>query len=297
MLNVAVTGSHGLIGSSLVEMFRSEGHVVNRLVRRSTADPLQNEFEWHPEREEIDTLGLNPIDIVIHCAGEGTVGRWTTDKMRRIRESRVDGTRFLAETLAALPQPPSVLLSASTVSIYGDTGTAFVSENTPPGEGFLADVSRESELATQPAREAGIRVVNLRFGIVLSRVGGAFPLVDRVFRWGLGGHLGDGNQYMSWVTLEDALRIVRWTIRKQMEGPVNVVSPSPITHRRLAASLSTTLNRPSILRVPAPVARAVLGGITDGMLLKSTRAIPERLETSGFRFRASTIQSAWEVLS
>jgi uncharacterized protein (TIGR01777 family) len=238
---------------------------------------------------------LEGLDAVVHLAGENVAGRWTRAKKARIRDSRVRGTRLLAEALARSRRPPKVLACASAVAYYGDRGEEVLRESSPPGRGFLAEVCRAWESATAPAAERGIRVVNLRFGLVLSRAGGALGRMLPVFRVGLGGRLGDGRQYWSWVALDDCVAAIGHALASQgLAGGVNVVAPHPVTNAELTAALGGVLSRPAPLAVPAFAARLAFGEMAREVLLASARVEPARLLAGGFRFRFGRVRPALE---
>jgi len=274
-MTIRISGAGGLIGSALVPVLRAEGHAVEPLARGQVGD-------------------FGAVDAVIHLAGENiAAGRWTDRKKARIRDSRVDGTRRLCQALAALARPPAVLVCASAVGFYGDRGEERLDESSGPGGDFLAGVCRDWEAATAPAAERGIRVVALRFGLVLSGRGGALPALAAPFRWGVGGVMGNGRQWWSWIALEDAIRAAQHALATAaLSGPVNVVSPEPVTNRAFTLSLSRTLHRPGLLPLPAFVARLALGEMADALLLSSQRVAPRRLAETGFEFRFPELDGA-----
>lgn len=290
-MNVLVTGSSGMIGSALVGFLAERGHAVRRLVRSA---PGKSDSLWDPRAGQIDTAGLGEMDAVVHLAGENIAGgRWTRARMARIAESRAKGTRALATALADLPRKPRVLVSASAVGYYGDRGDQRLEESDAAGEGFLAGVVRDWEAATAPAGEAGIRVVCLRFGVVLSRAGGALRRMLRPFRWCLGGVIGSGRQYWSWVTLDDAVRIVLHGMEHDsIAGPVNAVSPNPVTNREFTRTLGRVLRRPTVMRMPAFAARLAFGKMANDLLLASTRVVPNVLTETGYSFQYPQLEGA-----
>lgn len=291
-LRVAVTGSSGLIGTALVEALAREGHEVRRVVRRMPGSGSRDVF-WKPSEGRIDAGGLEGLDAVVHLAGDNVGERWTPEKKRRIRDSRVLGTRLLAETLASLQRPPRVLVSAAAVGYYGDRGDERLDEQSPPGDDFLARVGVEWEEAAEPAQRAGIRVVRLRLGVVLSRNGGALARLLLPFRLGLGGRIGSGGQWMSWISLADAVDAIRFAITTTgVEGPVNAVAPEPVTNEEFTRALGEVLGRPTVIPVPAPALRLVFGEMADATLLASQRAIPDRLLAAGFVFRHPRVEDA-----
>jgi len=283
-LSVAVTGASGLIGSALVPVLTAAGHAVTRLVRRA---PGPGEARWDPGAGQIDAAALEGTDVVVHLAGESIASaRWTVERKRRIRDSRVVGTGLLARTLAALNRPPQLLVSASAIGLYGHRGDTPLTESDPPGTGFLAEVGRDWEGATGPASQAGIRVVLLRFGIILSPQGGALARMLPPFRLGVGGPLGSGRQWMSWLTIADAVGIIRHGITcPELSGPVNAVAPEPVTNAEFTRSLGTVLGRPAVLPVPTFALELLFGEMAGEALLGSQRVLPRRLEETGYAFR------------
>lgn len=291
-MKIAVTGAGGLLGSAIASSLAHAGHDVLRLVRRAPR-PGGGEIRWDPDAGTIDPE-LGGVVAAIHLAGESIAARrWTDATRSRIRGSRVRGTRLLAETLAALAPRPRVLISASAVGYYGDRGATLLDETCGRGSGFLAEVAEAWERAADPARKAGIRVVHLRIGVVLARRGGALAQLLPPFRLGLGGRLGGGRQYWSWIALGDLVEVVNHLLdRDDLDGPVNAVTPRPVTNSEFATTLARVLGRPAVLPVPAPVLRLMLGAMADEMLLASTRAIPARLTSSGFVFRHPELDGA-----
>lgn len=290
-LTVAVSGSSGLIGRALCAFLAASGVRVRRLLRSWPAGP--DDLFWDPERNTIAAGALDGVDAVIHLAGESLAGRWTAAHKERIRQSRVAGTHLLAEALAGLPHPPRVLVSASAVGIYGACGEQPVDEDDALGSGFLAEVCKEWEAATEPARRASIRVVNARLGTVLSPAGGALAHLLPPFRLGLGGPIGDGRQGMSFIALDDALYALHRAITDQrLSGPVNLVAPEPLSQREFAATLGSVLGRPAILPLPASAVRLLLGELGESLLLQGARVRPRKLQAIGFRFRYPTLEAA-----
>jgi uncharacterized protein (TIGR01777 family) len=291
-MKVLVTGSSGLIGAAAVDHLKGEGYEVVRLVRSTGGFPEQ-EITWDPAVDLIDAAALEEFDGVVHLAGENISTRWDEEKKRRIRDSRVKGTSLLCRALAGLQNKPKVLISASAIGYYGNRGDEILTEDSPPGSGFLAEVCKEWEAATQPAREAGIRVVNLRISVVLSSEGGALDKMLTPFRLGLGGHVGDGSQYMSWISQRDMVRAIQFCIeREDISGPVNAMAPNPVTNGEFTKALGRVLSRPTVIPVPAVVVRAIFGEMADEMLLASARGVPRRLEERGFTFEYPEIEGA-----
>jgi uncharacterized protein (TIGR01777 family) len=294
---VIVSGSSGLVGSALVPRLENSGRRAVRLVRRP-ADPNACEVFWDPEKGALAAENLEGAEAAVHLAGENVAGgRWTAAKRDRIRSSRIAGTRLMAEALAGLQQPPRSLVCASAVGIYGDRGDEVLSEKSEPGRGFLADVCRGWEAAADPAREAGIRVVHLRIGLVLSRRGGALASMLPLFRLGLGGRLGSGRQFTSWISLEDLANTILFCLDEGgLEGPVNAVAPSPVTNREFTRVLGRVLKRPALLPAPAFALRLVLGRMADELLLASVRAEPAKLLSAGFSFRHGDMEETLRSL-
>ena len=286
-MRLAITGSTGLVGSAVVTVLSAAGHEVVRLVRRTPA-PGEKAVRWDPGKGEVDAAGLEGINAVIHLAGENVgSGRWTPARKAAIRDSRVNGTRLLCDALTGLSRPPKTLVCASAVGYYGDRGEESLTEESPPGTGFLAEVCREWEAASAPAARKGIRVVALRLGMVLSPKGGALPRMLPLFRAGLGGVIGDGRQYVGWVVLDDLPHIILHALQRgDLSGPVNAVAPRPVTNREFTKALGKALSRPTPLPVPAFALRLAVGReMADALLLASARVVPRRLEESGYRFR------------
>jgi len=287
-MRIAVSGSTGLVGSEVVTVLAAGGHEVVRLVRRMPGPGETSALRWDPAKREVDAAGLEGFGAVIHLAGENVgSGRWTAARKASIRDSRVNGTRLLCEALAGLARPPKTLVCASAIGIYGDRGEESLSEDRPAGAGFLAEVCREWEAAAAPAAEKGIRVVHLRIGMVLSPKGGALPRMLPLFRAGLGGVIGSGRQYVSWVALDDLPLILLHALQCGfLRGPVNAVAPRPVTNREFTEALGKVLSRPTPLPVPAFALRIAVGReMADALLLASARVVPRRLEETGYRFR------------
>lgn len=293
-LTVAVTGASGLIGSALVRSLRQDGHRVLRLVRSRPGEGGDEVF-WDPARGEIDAAALEGVDAVVHLAGENVgEGPWTAERKRRILESRVKGTRLVAEAVAGLPRPPRVLVSASGTGYYGSRGDERLDEDSGPGTGFLAEVCREWEAAAAPAREAGVRVVSLRTGIVLAAEGGALAKMLLPFRLGVGGKVGSGKQWLSWISLPDVVAVVRFAIESsELRGPVNTAAPGVVTNEEFTRTLGRVLGRPTLFTVPAVALRLALGrDMADDTLLASQRTVPGKLQRAGFHFRHPELEGA-----
>jgi uncharacterized protein len=292
-LRVAVTGATGLVGSALVAELRAGGHRVDRVSRRPPR-PGTTDIHWDPAGGRLDPRALEGADAVVHLAGESiAAGRWTAAAKARIRDSRVGGTRLVADTLARLDRPPRVLVSVSAVGYDGDRGDEPLTEDSRPGAGFLADVARAWEAAADPARAAGIRVVHPRLGLVLAGQGGALPRMALPFRLGLGGVIGSGRQYWSWIALADVVRVIELALALDgLAGPVNAVAPAPATNREFTRVLGRVLARPTLLPLPAPAVRLLMGEMGRALLLDSARVLPRRLEHAGFRFRHPDLEGA-----
>lgn len=292
-----VTGSSGMVGTALTAYLSAAGHQVTRLLRgpaRSTDPRSASRESWDPGRGHLDPESVSGYDAVVHLAGAGIAdGKWTPERKRLIRDSRVDGTRLLAHSLATTPIPPPVLLCASAVGFYGDRGDTELDERSAVGSGFLAEIAREWEEAARPAVDAGIRVVHLRIGIVLTPAGGALARMLLPFRMGVGGPLGNGRQFWSWITLEDLLgAILHAAATEDLVGPVNAVSPEPVRNSEFSATLARVLRRPAVVRAPARVLQLLLGEMADEMLLGGARVRPTRLIESGFDYHYPNLEGA-----
>ena len=291
---VAVTGSSGLIGSALVSSLRARRDRVIPLVRRAPRG-TEDAFRWDPATGAITPVRPAIADAVVHLAGESVIGgRWTAAQKARIRDSRVAATARLAHALARAATPPRTLICASAIGYYASRGDETLTEASAPGTGFLAQVCREWEAATAPATARGIRVVNLRIGLVMSRSGGALARMLTPFRLGLGGVIGGGTQWMSWIALADLIDAIQYALAAvSLHGPVNAVAPTPVTNAEFTRTLGSVLGRPTtLLRVPAFAARLALGEMADELLLTSQRVVPARLQASGFTFRYPTLEGA-----
>ena len=287
---ILLSGATGLIGTALLRSLRTSGHDVTLLVRRQPSN--QNEIHWNSEQKLAPEL-VSGFDAVIHLAGESIVGRWTEAKKRRILETRAHGTRNLADALAAAPKPPRVLVSASAIGYYGDRGEEVLREDSLSGEGFLPQVCRAWEAAVEPAAKAGIRSVQTRFGIVLSSSGGALQKMLLPFRLGVGGNMGNGRQWWSWIDLGDVVGSILHAIKTDsLRGPVNVVAPNPLRNAEFTKTLASVLRRPAIFPMPAFAARIVFGQMGDELLLASQRVEPAKLTASGYAFQKPDLGSA-----
>jgi len=277
---IGITGSSGLVGSALTHVLSTGGHIPIALPR--------------PTSGELKVSALADLDAIVHLAGEPIAsGQWTSERRRRIRDSRVEGTRKLCELLAGLAEPPGVLIAASAIGYYGDRGEEEVDETAPAGEGFLADVVGEWERAAQPARDAGIRVVHPRLGVVLWPGGGALRKMLPVMRAGVGGYLGSGRQFWSWISLDDVIGSVLHAITDdRLEGPVNVTAPRPVRNREFTAVLADVLGRPAALPAPGFALRMAMGKMADELLLASTNVVPGRLSDTGYEYADPDLELA-----
>ncbi|WP_328870833.1 TIGR01777 family oxidoreductase [Streptomyces sp. NBC_00287] len=288
---IAVAGASGLIGGALVRSLTADGYEVVRLVRR--APRAKDEIRWDPEARFVDAASLAGCDAVLNFAG-ANVGsrRWTDAYKTRIRCSRVLGTAALAEAMASMDQPPRVFVNGSAIGYYGETGDRVVDESAPHGEGFLPELCVEWEGAAAPAERAGVRTVFVRTGLVVARRGGAWGRLFPLFKAGLGGRMGDGRQYWSFVSLHDEVAAIRHLMAAEgLSGPFNVTAPEPVTNREITAAMGRVLHRPTLFTVPAPVLRTVLGEMA-GDVLGSARVVPKRLLESGFSFAFPDIEGA-----
>lgn len=282
-MRILVSGSRGFIGSALVELLSGEGHEVLRLVRKSSFKE-NGDFVWDPVHDYVDTKAFAGCDAVVHLAAENISGRWTEEKMRKIRDSRVRGAKIICDGIKSLEQKPAVYVSASGVGYYGDRGQEEICEDAAVGNDFLAGVSKDREDASNSLSEFGVRVANMRFGMVLGR-GGPLEKMLGAYRAGLGGPFGNGRQYWSWIARDDAVRAIYHVIKTEsISGPVNTVSPEAVTNKQFADTLGKILNKPVFMRVPGWLARGMLGKLADSLLLSSIRAVPKVLVESGFVF-------------
>jgi uncharacterized protein (TIGR01777 family) len=296
-MKVIVTGSTGLVGGALVRSLLADGHEVTRLVRGDAQGfraPGTAAVHWNPDSGAIDAKELEGHDGAVHLAGESIAdGRWDDEKKRRILESRVKGTRLLAETLAGLERRPKVLVSASATGFYGNRGAEVLREESASGDDFLSEVCREWEKATLAASRAGIRVVHVRIGVVLSADGGALPKMLTPFKLGLGGRVGSGRQYMSWITLEDLVGVIKRALTDEsLRGPVNAVAPNAVTNEEFTKAVGHALGRPTFLSMPAFAARLAFGEMADALLLSGSRVEPARLAEAGYEFKHPDIEGA-----
>lgn len=292
-MKVLISGSTGLVGTALSKSLTNDGSEVVRLVRHKPKAG-SSEVWWDPAGGNIDEQSLEGHDVLVHLAGESIAsGRWTDEKKRAILESRVKGTTLLSESLAHLSRPPQVFLSASAVGYYGDRGDELLTEQSATGNDFLAHVCIQWEAATKLAAEKGIRTVNTRFGVILDDKGGALAKMLTPFRMGIGGRVGSGEQWMSWVALEDVVNALKFLMgQASIRGPVNIVAPNPVTNAEFTKTLGGVLSRPTIFPVPGFGARLAFGEMADALLLSSQRVAPTVLKSSGFEFKWPTLEGA-----
>lgn len=295
-MKVLIAGSSGLVGSALVKSLQAEGHTVVRLVRQLKGE--QGEILWNPSAGTISVTELEGFDAIVNLAGDPIAeGRWNKEKKKRILESRVQTTSLLAKTVAKLNKKPQVFINASAIGFYGDHEDVWVDEKSPEGKGFLADVCQQWENSADEVLKASIRLVKFRIGVVLSTQGGALKQMLLPFRLGLGGVVGSGNQYMSWIHIDDLVRIIEQAISNQSyEGVLNAVAPHPVTNREFTKTLGGVLHRPTIFPLPAFAARLVFGEMADALLLSSCRVRPSRLGALHYTYKYSTLESALENL-
>lgn len=292
-MRVLISGASGLIGRALTEYLRGQGHEVVCLVRHGR-QPKLGEIPWNPDEDELDPAWLSGADAVVHLAGENIAsGRWTAARKARIRDSRVRGTALIARAICDCPRPPRVLFSASAVGYYGDRGTEELTEDSAPGRGFLADVCREWEAAAASVTQKDVRLILGRLGVVLTPKGGALAKMLPPFRMGVGGVLGSGRQFMSWIALDDAIAAIMYGLQNDhLRGPVNLVAPQPVTNRQFTAALGSALRRPAFLPMPGLMVRLMFGEMADHLLLASARVLPRRLLDAGYAFRWPDLSAA-----
>ena len=296
MARILVSGSSGLVGSVLIPSLKGAGARVARLARSSTVQGSSDEerIAWNPA-QPISPDAVSGFDAVIHLAGESIVGRWTASKKVRLRESRIPTTTNLARALAGAKRKPQIFLSASAIGYYGNRGDEVLTEQSTHGSGFTADLAQDWELATRPAADAGIRTVSMRVGIVMGKTGGALAKMLPAFKMGVGGRIGTGRQWMSWIDLQDVVGAIQHILRSDLlHGPVNFVAPNPVRNEEFSKTLASVLSRPAIFPVPAFAARLTFGEMADELLLASQRVEPTKLITSGYPFRYPTLKPALE---
>ena len=289
-MKILVSGASGMVGSALCDVLKSQNNIVVRLTRGKAE---AGEVFWDPMAGKLDSDALAGVEAVVHLAGENIAGRWTDAKKIAIRESRILGTKTLCDALLKLKVAPNVFISASAIGFYGNRGDELLTESSPPGSGFLPDVCREWEAASDPLERVGIRTVRLRFGVILSRKGGALAKMLTPFKLGVGGVIGSGKQYMSWITLDDVIGVIEFALNNAtLAGPVNTVARHAVTNHDFTKTLGKVLNRPTVLPMPAFAARLVFGEMANDLLLGSTRVKPERLTASGYVYKHPELEDA-----
>ncbi|HEY6806035.1 MAG TPA: TIGR01777 family oxidoreductase [Pyrinomonadaceae bacterium] len=295
-MKILVSGARGLVGEALIKALVKDGHKISSLVRRATKG--ESEIEWHPNDGQLDVTKLEGFDIVVHLAGESIAsGRWTDEKKKKIVDSRVQGTTLLSKSLASLAQPPATFICASAIGYYGNRGDELLTEQSTRGNDFLSEVCVEWEKSTTAAEAQGIRTVHARFGIILDKDGGALKQMLTPFRMGVGGKVGDGKQWMSWIALADVISGLEYVIDKpSVKGAVNFVAPYPVTNAEFTKVLGRALSRPTFLPVPAFAARLAFGEMADELLLSSAKVQPKVLREHGFEFEFPTLQGALQTI-
>ena len=291
---ILVSGVSGPIGAALLPPFKTRGYEVTRLVRGAVTG--EDQVAWDPGKP-IAPAAVSGFDAVIHLAGESIVGRWTEEKKAKIRDSRVGGTTALAEALAQAKDKPQVFASSSAIGYYGDRGNELLNEHSSPGSGFLPEVCRDWEAATKAAVDAGIRTVQMRTGVVLSKNGGALGKMLTPFRLGMGGRIGDGQQWMSWIDVQDMVGAIHHVLKSDLlQGPVNMVAPKPVTNEEFTKTLASALSRPAVFPLPAFAVKLAFGEMGETVLLGSQRVEPTQLVMSGYPFRFSTLRASLESI-
>ena len=290
-MKILIGGSHGLVGTALIKSLETMGHEVFRLVRY--APHSKTEVEWSPDRYSIALARIEGFDAVVNLAGESIAERWTDEKKRRIRESRVKGAKLLGDALANLTVRPKTFICASAIGYYGNRGDEILTESSAPGDDFLADVCQKWEEATALATEKGIRVVNTRFGVILDTEGGALKKMLPPFRMGVGGKIGSGKQWMSWIALDDVVGGIQFALANDsIKGPVNFVAPNPVTNAEFTKTLGQALSRPTLFPMPGFAVKLLFGEMGEALLLGSERVAPKRLTAEGYEFRFSQLEPA-----
>ena len=294
-MKILITGASGLIGTALQKSFAEKGYET--LLAARSKPKKSNEIQWDTEKgfADDDLPRLDALDAIVHLAGENIAGRWTDEKKRRLMDSRVDGTRNIVETIDKLKNKPKVLINASAIGVYGDRADEILTETSAAGDNFLAEIGKNWEAEAVKAENFGVRVVRLRIGIVLAKDGGALAQMLTPFKFGLGGTIGSGKQWMSWIALEDAVRIVNFALENEnLSGAINVVAPNPATNEEFTDTLGATLHRPTFLPLPAFAVNLAFGEMGNALLLDSTRVVPKRLEEYGFEFKFPDLKAALE---
>lgn len=291
-MKILLSGSHGLVGRALMRSLETEGHEIFRLVRYAPRSDA--EVEWSPDRYSIALAMIEGFDAVVNLAGESIAeGRWTEEKKRRIRESRVKGTKLLGDALANLTKPPRTFICASAIGYYGNRGDEILTETSAPGDDFLAEVCVEWEKATALATEKGIRVVNARFGVILDKSGGALAKMLPPFRMGVGGRVGNGKQWMSWIALDDVVGALKFAlVNESLRGPVNFVAPAPVANAEFTKTLGKALSRPTLFPIPAFAVRLAFGEMGEALLLSGQRVEPSQLERGRYPFLHRELEEA-----
>lgn len=295
-MKILVTGATGLVGSELVPFLSKQGHDVYRLTRGKAHEA--HDIIWDPVHKQLPKGRIEGTDVVVHLAGENIAGkRWNPTVKAELQRSRIEGTKLLCETISNLEAPPKTLICASAIGFYGHRGTEMLNETSAKGSGFLSDLCHDWEAACEPARAKGIRVVNLRIGVILSPKGGALAKMLTPFKMGGGGVVGSGNQYWSWIAIDDLIGIINFCITdEKISGPVNATAPCPVTNYEFTKTLGSVLSRPTIVPMPGFVARIALGEMANDLLLGSARVMPNRLSESGYRFQYSSLEPALKHL-
>lgn len=284
-MKILLTGSTGLIGSALTTELQNQGHDIVRLIRPPKL-PEINDIVWNPAERFIDKSKIRKCDAVIHLAGESIAGRYSKNKRQRIYQSRINGTKLITEFIEALDERPRTFISASAIGYYGDRENMLLTEEAPNGDGFLAQLCRDWEAASREANNLGVRTVQTRFGIVLSRQGGSLAKMLTPFKLGLAGPLANGNQMWPWISIEDTVAAIIFILNTpSLRGPVNVVSPNPVTNSQFTQTLARTLNRPAAIRLPRIAIRTIFGPLAEELLLSSINAVPTKLQNAGFKFK------------
>lgn len=297
-MRILIAGASGFVGTALRSFLEGKGHEVYVLVRHQPSSLQNREIRWNPSQYVIESSQLEGFDAFINLAGENIAeGRWTEKRKQQIHDSRINSTLLLCKTATQLNSPPKTIINASAVGFYGNQGDAVLDESSALGSGFLADVCKQWEEATHSAQEAGIRVVLLRFGAVMGMNGGILKKVVPPFKWGLGGRLGSGQQYMSWIAIDDLLQIIDFCLQNpQLSGPVNVVTPEPVTNLQFTKALGEVVSRPTVLPLPESMVRLIFGEMGDEMILSSARAVPRKLENAGYQFLYPNLRTALQKL-
>ena len=295
-MKILLSGSHGLVGSALSKALQSDRHDVTALVRYATHEGSAD-VEWDPERDSITLSRLEGFDAVIHLAGESIAERWNEEKKRRIRDSRVKGTKLISRSIAELKHPPQVFISASAIGYYGNRGDEVLTEESAADDDFLARVCVDWERATIAATEKGIRTVNLRFGVILAKQGGALAKLLTPFRMGVGGRVGSGKQWMSWIALDDVVKGIKFVLTNEaVKGPINFVAPNPVTNAEFTKTLGKALSRPTLFPMPEFGVRLAFGEMGEALLLSSQRVMPRRLLDSDYGFQYSALEPALRAI-